>query len=327
MSLAEHWQQRDAVSIGLRPVSLLFSGLVRLRRSAYQHGLLKSYRLGVPVVVVGNITVGGTGKTPLIVALAAELEQRGYRPGVVSRGYGAKIEGGPQVVGPDSDPRSVGDVPLLIRSRAAVPVVVHPDRVAAGRKLQAVTDCDVILSDDGLQHYRLARDFEIAVIDGSRGTGNHWCLPAGPLREPRGRLRSVDAVVVNGPDEGEIPGAWAMELAASRAVNLATGESQPLSAFADQAVHAVAGIGHPARFARTLEQAGIHPQLHPFADHHRFAESDLDFGNDLPVLMTEKDAVKCRIFARKEWWYVPVEATVSPGLTDIICQRLEASHG
>ena len=327
MSLTDHWQRRDAVSIGLRPVSLLFSGLVRLRRSAYRRGLLTSHRLGVPVVVVGNITVGGTGKTPLIVALAAELERRGYRPGVVSRGYGARIEGEPRVVRPDSDPRSVGDEPLLIRRRAGVPVVVHPDRVAAGRKLLAVADCDVILSDDGLQHYRLARDFEIAVVDGSRGTGNHWCLPAGPLREPRGRLRSVDAVVVNGPGEEKIPGAWPMELAASRAVNLVTGASRPLSAFAGQAVHAVAGIGHPARFARTLEQGGIHPRLHPFPDHHRFAESDFAFGADLPVLMTEKDAVKCGTFAREEWWYVPVEATVSPGLTDIICQRLEASHG
>ncbi len=321
-SLPRAWQRRGAPAIALLPLAALFCLLARLRRLAYRRGWLPVERLAVPVVVVGNVTVGGSGKTPLVAALVAALRRRGRRPGIVARGYGARVGDRPRRVSPEDDPATVGDEPLLLARRTSCPVVVHPDRVWAARVLVEEAGCDRVVADDGLQHYRLGRDVEIAVVDGRRGLGNGWCLPAGPLREPPSRLGTVDAVVTNGGGRG-----WSMELEPGAAVNLASGERRPLSAWAGQAVEAVAGIGDPARFFATLEAAGIRPHRHAFPDHHGYRPGELDFPGDRPLLMTEKDAVKCRPFAGADWWFVPVEARVAPALIEDIVQRLEAHDG
>ena len=282
----------------------MFRLVAALRRMAYHSGLLASERVAAPVVVIGNITVGGAGKTPLVIWAANHLRLLGFRPGIVSRGYGGKAAQWPQLVRRETDPAMVGDEAVLIARRSGCPVAVGPDRAAAARTLLSKRDCDLILSDDGLQHYALERDMEIAVVDAGRGFGNGLLLPAGPLREGPWRLDQVDMVVVNGGGEG---GAYAMRTRADHAVNLVSGESRPLKDFTQSEVHAVAGIGHPERFFSLLETSGLHLERHPFADHHGFREGELAFGDELPVLMTEKDAVKCERFARPGWWYVPLD--------------------
>jgi tetraacyldisaccharide 4'-kinase len=281
-------------------------------------------RLRVPVVVVGNITVGGSGKTPLVAALALSLSRRGFHPGIVSRGYGRDAANGePLRVGADDDPRRVGDEPLLL-ARAGYPVVVANDRVAAGRALLTGNpECDVIVSDDGLQHYRLARSVEIAVVDAVRGLGNRCLLPAGPLREPASRLGAVDAVVVlsagayTGPPSH--PGTFAMQLVGDRLVRVGDPlTSAPASAFARSEVHALAGIGHPERFFAQLAALGIVATPHWFRDHHRFVAADLDIAGAQAILMTEKDALKCEGFADERCWYLPVRACVDDGLITLV---------
>jgi tetraacyldisaccharide 4'-kinase len=305
--LDSYWQTRNPVALTLLPLSWLFCASAVVRRLAYGRGWLRMHRLPVPVIVVGNITVGGTGKTPLVIRLVAILRSLGLRPGVVSRGYGGRVgQGPPRRVTPESDPGEVGDEPVLIARRCGVPVWVSPRRAEAGRALLAHSDCVVLICDDGLQHYALARDLEIAVMDG-RGAGNGLCLPAGPLREPLGRLGAVDLRVLNGGD-GE-DGALRMQLHPGQAVSLRHPDrAMPLAAFAGQRVHALAGIGHPARFFATLREAGVEPIEHPFPDHHAYSPADIRFGDGCAVLMTEKDAVKCGPFAGSEHWAVPVDA-------------------
>jgi len=310
------------------PLSLLFRLGVAMRRFGYRIGILPTVRLHVPVVVVGNITVGGSGKTPLVAALAAALSERGYRPGIVSRGYGRDDEDGePVAVEPDDDPRRVGDEPLLL-ARAGFPVVVARDRVAAARVLlQQNPRCNVILSDDGLQHYRLARKVEIAVIDATRGLGNRWMLPAGPLREPPARLDGVDAVVVlTGEADSAQPArgdAFAMRLVGDRFVRVDNPlASAPAAMFARRGVHALAGIGHPARFFAHLAAMGIAATPHPFRDHHRFVADDLAIVDAEAILMTEKDALKCETFADERCWYLPVEARIDEGLITLVEGKL-----
>jgi tetraacyldisaccharide 4'-kinase len=277
----------------------------------------------VPVVVVGNITVGGAGKTPLTLWLARELQRRGRRPGIVSRGYGSGArEPGPVSV--DSGPEEVGDEPLLLARRSGVPVWVGRDRAATARALLAAHPAvDVILCDDGLQHYRLGRDAEVAVFDG-RGAGNGWRLPLGPLREPLSRLASVDAVVCNGGGKVEAPvPSFPMALRAGNFHILA----EPARVCTAQELkgkplHAVAGIGDPERFFRTLEGLDLAFSRHPFPDHHAYRPGDLDFGRDAVVLMTEKDAVKCAGFAAGEAWVLPVEAEVPPALVDTLLEKI-----
>lgn len=300
------------------PLAALYGGAVRLRGALYRHGWLHSVRLPVPVVVVGNLSVGGTGKTPLSIAVAAGLSERGYRPGVVSRGYGGSRRE-PLLLGNAPDPAQVGDEPCLIRA-SGVPVAVGRDRPAAARLLLDA-GCDVLIADDGLQHYRLARDLEICVIDGVRRFGNRRLLPAGPLREPLARLRRVDLRVCNGgaAEAGEYP----MQLRDGEAVALDGGRTQALASFAGQRVHAVAAIGNPRRFFDSLRAAGIEPVEHAFADHHRFVPAELDFGDDLPLLMTDKDAVKCRPFARPHWWRVPVQAQLPDAFYAALGERLD----
>ena len=304
--LQASWYTDGPAPAVLRPLATLYGSLASARRRRLQ---ARAQHVDAPVIVVGNIAVGGTGKTPLVIWLVEQLRAWGWRPGVVSRGYGARPPRLPCEGLPESDPAECGDEPVLVAQRSGVPVVIAPDRVAACRTLLAHGNVDIIVSDDGLQHYRLARDLEIGVVDGARGLGNGALLPAGPLREPPARLRELDLVVVNGDGWSE-PGLplLRMRLQADLLRKLAGEERSDLVAFAGQRVHAVAGIGHPPRFFATLRAADIEVIEHAFADHHRYRPQDLHFGDALPVLMTEKDAVKCRPFAQAHWWTLPVSA-------------------
>ncbi|WP_439888156.1 tetraacyldisaccharide 4'-kinase [Pseudomonas sp. MBLB4123] len=295
----------------LRPLEALYRRVVRRKRARFLAGEGDIYRAPVPVLVVGNITVGGTGKTPLILWLIEHCRARGLRVGVVSRGYGAQPPQFPWRVRAEQEAAIAGDEPLLIVQRSGVALMIDPDRGRAARALLEQERLDLILSDDGLQHYRLARDLELVLIDAARGLGNRRCLPAGPLREPVERLRSVDAVLHNGA-EGDPAGGYGFCLRPRALVNLRSGERRPLSHFPPgQGVHAVAGIGNPQRFFATLEALHWRPIPHAFADHAQYSAELLDFSPRLPVLMTEKDAVKCRAFAVDDWWYLAVDAEPS----------------
>lgn len=304
--LETYWYRRGLVAYLLWPLSKLFCALAAVRRGYIRMTGVLRRRLPVPVVVVGNISVGGSGKTPMVVWLANHLKSNGLKPGIVSRGYGGQSKHWPQAVQGDSDPALVGDEPVLIAARTRCPLYVGPNRVKAARALLKAHGCDVIISDDGLQHYRLKRDLEIVMVDGRRRFGNGFCLPAGPLREPVSRLARSDYVVVNGrAASGEV----AMGLTGNVAVNLRDPTAaQPLAAFRHQQVHAVAGIGDPERFFDMLRAHGLQPDCHPYPDHHAFTPADLAFDDELPVLMTEKDAVKCRAFASDKVWVIPVSA-------------------
>lgn len=307
----------------------------------YRNGMLASEQLLLPVVVVGNISVGGTGKTPLTLALARQLAERGYHPLIISRGYTrnphsrfskqGRLALQPRQVSPASDAREVGDEPLLMARRDLCPVWVGRDRVAtAHAALQAHPECDIILSDDGLQHYRLRRDVEIAVIDGARGFGNGRLLPAGPLREPLKRLESVDAIVINGGKTE--PGIFAMSLTGEVFYNLADpARTARADHFKATRNHAVAGIGNPQRYFQHLEQLGISFTAHDFPDHHPYCAADLAFADCDAVLMTEKDAVKCAPFAdgrfsNTQFWVLRVDAQIDTALLDQILRKIEP-HG
>ncbi|MGH8157010.1 MAG: tetraacyldisaccharide 4'-kinase [Rhodanobacter sp.] len=302
-----------------RPLAALYSGAMHLRRVLYRHGWLRSTRLPVPVVVVGNLSVGGTGKTPLTIAVVETLHARGYRPGVVSRGHGGS-QREPLLLGETPDPALVGDEPCLIRA-SGVPVAVGRDRPAAARLLLDA-GCNVVVADDGLQHYALARDIEICVIDGVRRFGNRQLLPAGPLREPLSRLQQVDFRVCNGG--AAAAGEYSMQLRGGDVVALVDGQRQALAGLGGQRAHAVAAIGHPQRFFDSLRAAGIEVIEHAFADHYHFVPGDLDFADDLPVLMTDKDAVKCQRFALPHWWRVPVRAELPLSFHDALVARIDA---
>jgi len=302
------------------PLSWLYCLVVWTRRRLYKHRILSVYRAPIPVLVVGNITVGGTGKTPLVIWLAEMLINLGYRPGIVSRGYQGRSNTWPRYVEWNSDPLEVGDEPVMLARRSNCPVCVAPDRPAAVKWLIEQTDCDIIISDDGMQHYALARDLEIAVVDGERRFGNRLCLPAGPLREPISRLEEANLVVVNGQGED---GEHQMKLSIVAAVNLQDGAlNRALEDFIGGPVHAVAGVGNPARFFATLRQIGLEVIEHPFPDHHVFSYGDIAFNDEFPVLMTEKDAVKCLRFAKVSHWYLKVDADFEPGFTACLTKML-----
>ncbi len=316
MSLAERlsraWYAGHPALCLLRPLEALYRWIVRRRRTAFLAGRSAAFRAPVPVIVVGNLSVGGTGKTPMILWLIEHCRARGLRVGVVSRGYGATPPSLPWRVRAGQSAAQAGDEPLMIVERSGVPLMIDPDRARAVRALLAEEPLDLILSDDGLQHYRLARDLELVLIDAARGLGNRRCLPAGPLREPPERLQEVDACLLNGAG-GDSEAGFAFNLRPSALVNLASGERRPLDHLpAGQAVHAVAGIGNPQRFFATLEALHWRPVPHPFADHAAYGPEDLRFSPALPVLMTEKDAVKCREFAAADWWYLAVDGQPSP---------------
>jgi len=319
-TLESAWYGNGRAPWWAAPLAGLYGAAMRLRALLFRRGMLRSVRLPAPVVVIGNLTVGGTGKTPLTMAVVEALRERGLRPGVVSRGYGG-TQREPILLGDAPDPAQVGDEPCLIHA-GGVPVAVGRNRPAAARLLLDA-GCNVVIADDGLQHYRLARDVEICVIDGVRRFGNRRLLPAGPLREPIERLQRVDLRVCNG---GTVePGEYPMQLHGGEVVGLRDGHRQPLAAFRGQRVHAVAAIGHPRRFFDSLREAGVEVLEHPFADHHAFVPEDLAFADDLPVLMTDKDAVKCTGFARPGWFRVPVRGQLPAAFFDTLTARVEAA--
>jgi tetraacyldisaccharide 4'-kinase len=325
LNIEHHWYRDSFVSRLLTPLSWLYCLLVFVRRALYRAGILRVTRLPVPVVVVGNLTVGGSGKTPLVIWLARFLREQGWRPGIVTRGYGGQAARWPQTVTPESDPESVGDEPVLLAREAGCPVVADPDRVRAAERLVRL-GCNIVVSDDGLQHYRLARDFEIAVIDGARRFGNGRCLPAGPLREPVSRLKEVQARVTLGEAQA---GEWAMALEAKSFHRLEAPEATAeVDRFQGQPMHAVAGIGHPARFFDQLRRLGLDIVPHPFPDHHRFRERDLVFGDAHETVMTQKDAVKCERLAGVTGWYLAVEVRPDPAFAEFVQRWLkERTHG
>jgi tetraacyldisaccharide 4'-kinase len=335
--LTDLWYRDSPRPSLLQPVSWLYAQVLRLRHRLYTHGWLTARSAGKPVIVVGNLTVGGTGKTPLVAWLAGQLSGNGLKVGIVSRGYG-RAGRTSQVVHAESSWRDVGDEPWLLHGLTGCDTVVARDRLAGAREL-VLRGADVIIADDGLQHLRLARNFEVVVIDGARGFGNGRLMPAGPLREPVNRLHSADLIVVNGPLEHAslVRGQYRLARPALRMTLHGTvahrldgqDKPRPVESFRGQRVHAVAGIGNPDRFFRELRSHGIQPLEHPFADHHPFVAADLDFPEKLPILMTQKDAVRCRSLADHRMWYLPVVAQFSDGgareLLDQVGRKLKRS--
>ncbi len=294
------WYEGGGGGWVLLPLSWLYSLVIAIRRWLYRRGILGSSRASVPVIVVGNVTAGGTGKTPVVIWLVDVLREAGFSPGIASRGYGGSHSGRSMRVDVDSDASVVGDEPALLARRTRCPVAVDSDRVRACEML--VEDgVDVVVTDDGLQHYRLQRDFEICVIDGARGLGNRRMLPAGPLREPASRLEELDHVLINGES---------FELHAGDAVRVNGSLQRPLENFRDTTVHAVAGIGNPGRFFDLLRSHGVQVIEHPQPDHAELSKDALQFGDEFDVLVTEKDAVKLDVGMPDRFWYVPVDTIV-----------------
>lgn len=324
--LLRAWYGKARWLVLLRPLSVLYRLVAQRRRQRYMNGQTAQWQPPVPLIVVGNITLGGTGKTPMVLWLAAFLRGHGYRVGVISRGYGGTPPALPWRVDPAGNADHSGDEPLLIAQRAQVPVVIDPDRPAAARALLASGDIDLIISDDGLQHYALGRTVELVMLDAQRGLGNARCLPEGPLREPAERLAAVDLLVSNGAaqDQGAC---YAMQLRPTSLIHLRTGKQVPLDLWqGERDVVAVAGIGNPERFFRTLELCGFRYVPRVFADHASYSPESL---SDLPkeklVIMTEKDAVKCRALAQENWWYLSVEAELSDAFAAALLATLPAA--
>jgi tetraacyldisaccharide 4'-kinase len=325
------WRKKNALFYWvLVPLSWLFALISSLRRWAYRFGILKSHALSVPVIIVGNIHVGGSGKTPVVIWLVEQLRQQGYQPAVISRGYGgsAKL---PTAVYANSNPKEVGDEPVLIANRCDCPIFVGADRVhVALELLKAHPSCNVIISDDGLQHYRLKRDMEIAVVDAENYLNNARLLPAGSLREPMRRLRTVDAVIKNGHENSEdrhtapIRNAYPMQLMGAQFYNLVDPTIKAGAVyFKRKIIKAIAGIGNPARFFEHLRQLGLNFSSSSFEDHHAFTAADLAQLECDVLLMTEKDAVKCKPFAQTHHWVLPIEAKIDGDLMQLVMKKLQ----
>jgi tetraacyldisaccharide 4'-kinase len=319
--IEQQWVRISPWHLLLLPLSWLFYLLSTSRRLCYRLGIPKSYHTQVPTIVIGNITVGGTGKTPLVIWLADQLKRAGFTPGIISRGYGVNNHQSIEVTS-DSLPGEVGDEPVLLTRRTGCSVFVNIDRVAAAKSLlQAYPACDVIISDDGLQHYRMQRDIELVVVDAARGFGNQMLLPAGPLREPVSRLKQVDAVIYNGKSTDLAGFEMNLQATSIRRVDDPRIEAS-LDVLANVPIKAVAAIGNPKRFFQQLRELQLVIEEHIFPDHHAYRLEDLAFTGDAVVLMTEKDAVKCAAFAKQNWWYLPVDAVVDKALADYIVQKL-----
>tara|TARA_R110001592_G_scaffold291131_1_gene560384 strand:+ start:18897 stop:19913 length:1017 start_codon:yes stop_codon:yes gene_type:complete len=319
--ITKAWYQGAIWLYLLWPLSLIYYAVISIRKFFYRLGLFKVHSVKVPVVVVGNITVGGTGKSPLVCHLVESLREKGFNPGIVSRGYGAKL-GNYQVreVFAHSLVSEVGDEPLMLKKKLECRIFVSPSRVLAAKTLEKA-GCDIIISDDGLQHYALHRDIEICVFDGQRKWGNGHLLPMGPLREPISRLQSIPYLVVNGASNAGSYGQsglnqkeFSMLLQADSIISMNKQQTKPLTFFSGRSVHAVAAIGHPERFFTTLSAAGITLETHAFGDHHAYQKSDFEFSQNLPIIMTEKDAVKCELFNLNDAWFLPVSATLNGDL-------------
>ncbi len=333
-SMLRLWYQGGVLAYLLLPLSFIYFLLSIARKLCYRLGLLSSYRAPVPVIVVGNITVGGTGKTPLVIALVQWLQQQGYKPGVISRGYGSKAPHYPFSVAPDSPPEHSGDEPLLIASRTQAPVVIDANRKQAIMQLLNDYECNIIVSDDGLQHYAMARDIELVVVDGQRGFGNGLLMPAGPLRESVSRLQQVDYVVCNGSRPESVPETIAAAIMCLEGGSLMSldGSLQCQAAewFASKRVHAIAGIGNPKRFYQSLIDLGFEVIEHSFPDHYPYRPEDIQFDDELPIIMTEKDAVKIKPLMTEvnlcgsSYWYLPVSASFdsASGFPQVLVDRL-----
>jgi tetraacyldisaccharide 4'-kinase len=340
-SVTEAWYLKKAWIYVFLPLMAVFWLVSILRRLFYRIGILKQTKIPVPVIVVGNISVGGTGKSPLTAYLVKELKRRGFSPGIVSRGYGGKSDTYPLLVSKDSKASEVGDEPVMLYQMTQSPVVVDPIRSRAALKLFNEHSCNVIICDDGLQHYALDRDIEICVIDGQRGLGNGLLLPVGPLRESKKRLRSVNFVIVNGDEQTIEPlinsvglekdgVLFGMTLQSADLVNLFDASVLPIDKLKDLDIRALAGIGNPDRFFKALQGLGANVDGKGYSDHHDFVKSDIMFEDDLPVVMTHKDAVKCRSLFNKEQrnrpenlWYMPVAAQINESFIDSLCEKLE----
>jgi tetraacyldisaccharide 4'-kinase len=331
------WYNRHILAWFLTPLSWLFCVIVQIRKKAYSVGVFTQNRLPVPIIIVGNLTIGGTGKTPIVIALAQYFKKQGFKPGIVSRGYRGRAKTWPQSVCADSDPRLVGDEPVLLARHSGCPVAVAPKRITAVQSLLDHEQCNLILSDDGLQHYALDRDIEIAVLDDIRRWGNGHCLPAGPLREPLNRLKTVDFILIKSTDsqveqkktplleEAGFLTAMTCKLIMPDKIQNIVDPSilYPLSTLCDKPVHAIAGIAYPARFFSYLRDKGLKIHCHLFPDHYDYQASDIDFNDDLPVIMTEKDAVKCQHFAGPQHWYLPISIRLPQALTQGLLDTLK----
>lgn len=323
--LVNSWYSGAAWLTLLQPISWLFKALVTRRYIQFVQGERSIVRHPVPVIVVGNITVGGTGKTPLVIYLVEQLRQAGFHPGVISRGYGGDATEYPLLVNRSSDVKQVGDEPHLIVQRTGIPMVIDPNRPAAIEHLLKHYECDLIISDDGLQHYQMARDIEIVVIDGKRGFGNGRCLPAGPLREPLTRLSLVDFVVVNGDVEVRLDQVHHDMTIMPKGFHEVSTFHPYLGPALKQQVHGVAGIGNPNRFFDQLRRMGYDVIEHTFADHHAYTLGDFEFDDGVtPILMTEKDAVKCHAIGKDNWYFLKIDVELGdqflPALIDQIHQ-------
>ncbi|MSQ80400.1 MAG: tetraacyldisaccharide 4'-kinase [Candidatus Methylopumilus sp.] len=309
------------ISLLLLPLSGFFYVLSNVRKFLYQFNFIKSFRLKVPVIVIGNITLGGTGKTPLVIYLANELKKRGYNPGILSRGYGSTKIGINEVL-QDSDISEVGDEPLLIAKYTNAPVFIGNNRVLAATELiKKYKKIDVILCDDGMQHYRLKRDIEILVVDGTRNFGNGYLLPAGPLRETKVRLKYVDAVVCN--DKKIISKSYLMKYKGDSLVNLMNGKKLNLKKDKLKNIHVVAGIGNPYRFFDYLKRFNIEFNRSIYQDHYQFTSKDFENIKNKNIIMTEKDAIKCTKFCKSNFWYLPIVAEVDKQLMNFILRKLK----
>jgi tetraacyldisaccharide 4'-kinase len=312
------WYNNGKGRFILLPLSALYCAINRYQRKKQTKNLPT---LPCPVIVIGNITVGGTGKTPLTIHIAKLLEEEGYKPAIITRGYGGEATQWPQSVTAQTDPKQVGDEAVLMAARTHIPVYAGANRLQSIDQLLKAHDCDVIISDDGMQHYKLPRDIQIAVIDATRLFGNGYCLPAGPLREKKERLDRCDLVVVNGSESPQK--SWLkMMLEGDTLINLKTGQKKALKDFAANKVNAVTGIGNPQRFYQTLKQGGLNLSTRSFPDHHNFQALDLGFDNQLEIIMTEKDAVKCKSFAKESMWYLPVTAKMDKRFKDALFAQL-----
>lgn len=322
--LIDAWYNKKKWLCLLAPLEALYVWKIKRKQRTYLLGKQTVWQASVPVIVVGNITLGGTGKSPLVVALVKHLQAKGYTPGIVSRGYKGKSNKYPLWVNADTPVQHAGDEPVMLAQQTGVPVVVDPNRVHAAQHLLNHSNCNIIISDDGLQHLRLGRDIEIIVVDGARGLGNGRCLPAGPLREPPIRLQRVHYVVVNGEPKEDCPAGFKMNVNPTQWVNVKTGATLAIAQWqSGKRIHAVTGIGNPSRFFGLLKSLHFEVIEHAFADHHIFSERDIKFSDDVPVVMTAKDAVKCHAFATEHHWSLAIEAAVDESFFECFDFQLE----
>lgn len=315
------WNNKNFIAYLLWPFSLLYRALIFFRRKLYHFQIKKITRFSVPVIVIGNITVGGSGKTPLVIEVAQFLKKKGWRPGIISRGYGGKADHYPCRVHANSNPREVGDEPLLIARHTTCPTIVDPDRSRGVKTLLGKTNCNIVLSDDGLQHLALGRDIEIVVVDGQRRFGNGFCLPAGPLREPLSRLKRVDFIVTKGKTAN--PNEYEMLLIPEQFYQLIQPENKKnADYFYGKKLHAVAGIGNPDQFFSSLRTLGLTFTEHPFPDHHFFKPHDFNYGKDTVILMTEKDAVKCPGLVDARLWCLKAKPKLDDSFFNVLLNRI-----